>query len=90
MSDNFSIFNPRTLIERYDTHLRNPWVAENPFSARQPQKTDLLSFSQVQAILPDPFGEGHSAAIDCYWRAWELAFSNLKQPTPENSFAATA
>ena len=24
----------------------------------------------------------------CYWRAWELAFGNLKQPTPENDFAA--
>ena len=27
-------------------------------------------------------------ALDCYWRAWELAFSNLKGPTPENDFAA--
>jgi hypothetical protein len=88
MSDTTSIFNPRTLIERYDTHLRNPWVAENPFIALQPPKTDLPAFPAARTCLPDPFWEGHSATVDCYWRAWELAFSNLKQPTPENGFAA--
>ncbi len=88
MSDNTSIFNPRTFIEQYDTHLRNPWVEENSLIAMQPEKTGLPTFGEARASLPQPFWEGHQAAVDCYWRAWELAFSNLKQPTLENDFAA--
>ncbi len=49
---------------------------------------DLPNLSQAREILPDPFWAGHPSVSDCYWRAWELAFSNLKQPTPENDFAA--
>ena len=89
MSDNSPFLqNPRTLADCYDTHIRNPWVRENSFLSLSPSLTDLPSFVQAREILPNPFWSDHAAEMACYWRAWELAFSNLKQPTLENNFVA--
>jgi hypothetical protein len=79
---------PKPNPERYDTHVADRWVAENQWIGLPQDSQDLPSFTQARAILPDPFWAGHTAVTDCYWRAWELAFHNLKQPTPENDFAA--
>src|SRR5690606_19921297 len=38
--------------------------------------------------LPQPHWQGHEPVINCYWKAWELAFANLRQPTPKNGFVA--
>jgi len=54
----------------------------------KPRVEPLPLFSRVQAVLPEPLWPSRPAAIDCYWRAWELAFGNLKQPTPANGFVA--
>jgi hypothetical protein len=79
--------NSKLTTERYDTHVPNRWVASNRFISVPPVTKKLPSFSQVRKTLPDPFWEGHSSTVACYWRAWELAFSNLKNPTPENDFS---
>lgn len=73
-------------MERYDTHIPNRWVSENQFISAPRESPELPPFSLAREILPNPFWEGHESTIACYWRAWELAFSNLKQPTPENGF----
>jgi hypothetical protein len=88
MNDSPFLDRPKPSPERYDTHVPDAWVAENPFLSRPQEHADLPVFSRVRAILPDPFWAGHPEVSDCYWRAWELAFSNLKRPTPENDFAA--
>jgi hypothetical protein len=80
--------NSKSNPERYDTHVVNPWISENQFIGRFPEVADLPALAQAREILPDPFWAGHGSAIACYWRAWELAFGNLKQPTPQNGFAA--
>jgi hypothetical protein len=88
MNDSPFLDNPRPASERYDTHVRNAWVNDNQFISKPPDRTELPGYLQARKILPDPFWAGHRATIDCYWRAWELAFANLKEPTPENDFAA--
>jgi hypothetical protein len=88
MSDSPLLNDPKPNPERYDTHVVNTWVAENQFIAKSPDQADLPSLAEARKVLPEPFWAGHAAAIACYWRAWELAFGNLKQPTPENGFAA--
>jgi glycogen debranching enzyme len=80
--------DPKPWRERYDTHVENPWVSQNRFISAQPDGQELPDFSQAREKLPEPFWTGHAEAIACYWRAWELAFGNLKQPTHENDFAA--
>jgi hypothetical protein len=88
MNDSPLLLNPKPNPERYDTHVANAWVSENQFIGMPPDHADLPSLVQAREVLPDPFWTGHTAVRDCYWRAWELAFSNLKQPTPDNGFAA--
>ena len=80
--------NPKPNQDPYDTHVEDMWVPENRFISMAPDHADLPSLLQAREALPDPFWTDHTAVSDCYWRAWELAFSNLKQPTPENGFAA--
>jgi hypothetical protein len=88
MSESPIYKTPKRNPECYDTHLLNKWVSENKFLAEPPADEDLPSFSKARATLPDPFWTNHASVIACYWRAWELAFGNLKRPTPENGFAA--
>ena len=72
----------------YDTHVRDPLVAENTFRTQPREEAPLPTFEQTQAALPQPHWQGHERAIDCYWQVWRLAFRNLRQPTPENGFVA--
>lgn len=88
MNDSPLYLVPKPNPEHYDTHVENPWVSENQFISSPQDHPDLPSLTQAREILPEPFWIGHSAVSDCYWRAWELAFNNLKQPTPENDFSA--
>jgi hypothetical protein len=77
---------PKPWNERYDTHVNNTWVPENLFLSAAREDKDLPAFSESRKALADPFWAGHDSAIACYWRAWELAFGNLKQPSAENDF----
>ena len=76
------------VMEFYDTHVANPWVKENPFISMPQDRIDLPSFEAARPLLPDPFWADHIGTVDCYWRAWELAFGNLKQPSSQNDFVA--
>jgi hypothetical protein len=88
MSDTPFLSEPRPAMERYDTHVVNAWVDQNEFISRPPENGELPAFSRAREVLPDPFWSEHQTTMDCYWRAWELAFGNLRAPTPENNFAA--
>jgi hypothetical protein len=87
-SDSPVIDKLKSNSERYDTHVVDRWVSENSFFHAPMDATGLPTLSRARSVLPEPFWAGHAAAIACYWRAWELALGNLKQPTPENGFAA--
>jgi len=71
-----------------DTHVSNPLVGENVFLTMAPEESDLPTYGQARDVLPNPYWAGHQATIDCYWKTWELAFGNLRRPTPENGFVA--
>jgi hypothetical protein len=74
------------MIPFKNTYVRNALVSENGFRMKSPETEDLPGFTGSRALLPQPFWENHSAAIECYWKVWELAFRNLRKPTPENGF----
>ncbi|MEX0654853.1 MAG: trehalase family glycosidase [Phycisphaeraceae bacterium] len=69
-------------------YVPNPWVERNPFHTAEPDAPPLPRFDDVREQLPQPAWEGHESVIDCYWKAWELAFSNLGTPTTANGFVA--
>lgn len=71
-----------------DTHVVNPFVRENSFPSMAVDRRRLQTFASARARLPAPVWEGHEDAIDGYWRAWELAFGNLRAPVPGSGFVS--
>jgi len=72
----------------YDTHVPNPLVEENVFRGAAVRDRSVPAFAAIRNVLPDPFWEGHDDAIACYWKAWELAFGNLRLPAPDSGFVS--
>ncbi len=69
----------------YDTHVHNKFVSENSFISRPANIDPLPDFDQAKNKLPKPEWNCNPDAIKCYWRAWELAFRNLRLPRPEEN-----
>ncbi len=61
-------------------------MEENSFIGAEMEKTPLPVFEEVKDKLPVPVWENHNSSIDCYWKAWEIAFSNLRQPKEGTGF----
>ncbi len=70
------------------TYIHNALVSENPFRQRQYQAENLPDFKKIKSLLPSISWEGHEDYVACYNRAWEIAFSNLYQPTEESGFVS--
>jgi len=58
------------------------------FGKKHYTKTALPVFSEVKKQLPNPIFDQDSNFINGYWKAWELAFRNFYEPTPENGFVS--
>ena len=71
-----------------ESYVENPLVHENPFRAMQPDLTTPPSFEEARSKLPQPHWLDHEAAIECYWKTWEIGFSHLLQPSKENRFVS--
>ena len=76
------------MIDWYATYIPNPHAERNPFRGCPPHTEPLPSFEEARPLLPQPEWAGHDSAIACYWKVWQLAFSHLKQPTPQNGFVS--
>jgi hypothetical protein len=74
------------MITYKNTYIKNALVSENVFRMRSAEKAEIPVFSEIRTELPQPHWENHEKAIDCYWKVWELAFRNIRKPTPENGF----
>jgi hypothetical protein len=72
----------------YDTYVKNPMVKENVFISAPVKEAELPVFEEVRNKIPEPFWQNHNTTIECYWKAWKLAFTNLKKATKENGFVA--
>ncbi len=70
----------------YNTYVNDALFDENSFKTAAVREAELPEFSEARGGLPVPFWKGHDAEIACYWKAWELAFANLKKPTGANGF----
>ena len=71
----------------YDIYLKEPIVLQNSFRQRSiTDVTPVPEFSEVRELMPQPFWDGHDDSIRCWWKAWELAFLNLRPANLENKF----
>ncbi|AIQ57834.1 MGH1-like glycoside hydrolase domain-containing protein [Paenibacillus borealis] len=69
-----------------NVYTANKFVSENVFLSEIPENEELPLFKEIKQSLPQPFWNENELAIECYWKAWELAFNNLRKPTSENGF----
>jgi glycogen debranching enzyme len=72
----------------YDMYVNNPLVQENAFLRMPREEAALPAYAEAAERLPRPFWHGHEDAIEFYWKAWELAFRNLRRATEANGFVA--
>ncbi len=63
-------------------------ISENTFINKEITEKDLPAFAAAADILPEPIWSGHEDYIGCYWRAWEIAFKNLKRPIKGTGFVS--
>ena len=63
-------------------------MAENVFLSAAPDSKPLPSFDKVKDLLPAPVWDGHKNAIDAYWKAWSIAFRNLRKPETGSGFVS--
>jgi hypothetical protein len=72
-----------------NTYVKNVFVAENEFRNATLNIIESPGFEKARAILPDPFWKGNDNAINMYWKTWEIAFRNIKNPTKESGFISS-
>lgn len=66
----------------YDTTDPNKFATENTFLTRSPEHKACPTFADARPLLPNPAWQGHESVINCYWKAWEIAFRNVRSPPP--------
>lgn len=72
-----------------DTYVKSPLVAENTYRIAKPDYTDLpKNMEEARTILPLPIWEGHEDELRMYWRAWEIAIGNIRNPQPNSGFVS--
>ena len=75
-------------MAKIPTYIPNPFAEENGFLQMPQEKAPLPSYEAVRDRLPKPFWMDHPATIACYWKTWEIAFRNLRQPVPGTRFVS--
>ncbi|MEI8195294.1 MAG: hypothetical protein WCI73_05235, partial [Phycisphaerae bacterium] len=65
----------------FSCYVENLLVRKNTFRTMAADFTPLPTFDGTRHLLPRPMWQGHASVIACYWKAWELAFAHLRQPT---------
>ena len=69
-----------------NTYVKNIFVTENEFRNAKPTLVPAPSFQKAKELLPSPVWKGNAPAIEMYWKAWEIAIRNIKDPAPESGF----
>lgn len=67
----------------------NKYVKENSFINMKSEISELPQYKDIKDELPHPFWEGHDDVVESYYKAWEIAFSQLKKPTEKNGFVSS-
>ncbi len=71
------------------TYVKNVFVTDNHYRNARPDIKSSPGFEKAREILPAPFWAGHEEAMKMYWKTWEIAFGNIKEPTEKNGFIST-
>ncbi|MFO7681458.1 MAG: trehalase family glycosidase [Chloroflexota bacterium] len=61
-------------------------AAKNPFLKKSipPFQNSLMGYQEAKALLPEPVLPQQGGLLEMYWRAWEMAWSNLHRASTAN------
>lgn len=66
----------------------NPQVERNCFIKKKPENEQLPKYDEIKDRLPIPFWDEHDDTIKCYYKAWEIAFGNIRKANPDAGFVS--
>lgn len=72
----------------YPTHVKNDLVDQNIFKDLPFDLAVPPTFEESKEKLPKPTWKANPDVVKSYWRAWEIAFSNLKNIDGKNGFVS--
>lgn len=61
---------------------------DNPFINKLPANQELPKFADIKTELPQLAWDANVKAVAGYYKTWEIAFGNLRQPTEANGFVS--
>ncbi|MDR0510007.1 MAG: glycoside hydrolase [Rikenellaceae bacterium] len=71
-----------------NTYVKEPLVTENEYRIARPTTLQPKSFAEARSILPNPVWDRHPGEIEMYWKAWEIAVGNIRQPQEGSGFVS--
>lgn len=63
-------------------------VDNNKFINAETEEAELPVYENIKDELPKPVWDGHDSVIDCYYKAWEIGFGNIKKAKKEAGFVS--
>lgn len=78
----------------YDTQIKNYAAQKNTMRRGEKNNKEIryfpqVSFEEFMSNVPEVFWEGHGECERLYKKTWELAYRNIKHPTPQNNFISS-
>jgi hypothetical protein len=64
------------------------FIKKNVFRKQVYKHREMLSFGEAKTRLPVPVIPDNPEWVEMYWRAWEIAWSNLRRPKPSSNFVS--
>ncbi|NDV95351.1 glycoside hydrolase [Dysgonomonas sp. 521] len=80
---------PKYNLPYKNTYVKEALVTENEFRIAKPEEVVPKSFEEAKDILPAPIWEGHAKEIEMYWKAWQIAIGNIRQPQKGSGFVSS-
>lgn len=72
-----------------NTYVKEALVTENEYRIARPEEIAPKSFEEAKNILPNPIWTGHEKELEMYWKAWQIAISNIRQPQKGSGFVSS-
>ena len=72
-----------------NTYVKEALVTENEYRIAKPEEIAPKSFEEAKNILPNPIWTGHEKELEMYWKAWQIAISNIRQPQKGSGFVSS-
>ena len=66
-----------------------PLVEENVFLHKEKDRDPLPTYQEAKEVLPELIWDDFPAAVRCYNKAWEIAFSNLRLPKEDDGMVSS-